>query len=141
MIQRIQTIWLLLAAGCGFLMSEAPLYKASLPNNIVQTVIATDNLFLFALLIGAAILSLACIFLYKKRPLQFKLTVVAMLLALLLVVLEIWKVSNYRSSVTVLKGTYQWGGLLPIAMMVFLLMAARAIYKDEQLVKSLNRLR
>lgn len=141
MIQRMQTIWLLLAAACGFIMSKAPLFEASLANNIVQTVIATDNLFLYAIIIGTAILALGCIFLFKKRPLQFKLTIVAMLLAILIVILEIWKVSSFQAGKTVIKASYQWGALLPIAMMVFLLMAARGIYKDEKLVKSLDRLR
>ncbi len=141
MIQRIQTVWLLLAAIGGFTMSQAPIFEARLPNNVTQTVIASDGLFLFALVVAAALLSLACIFLFKKRSLQFKLTILTMLLAAIIVVLEVRKVSGFQSTHTILKGSYRWGALLPIAMLVFLLMAARGIYKDEKLVKSLDRLR
>jgi multisubunit Na+/H+ antiporter MnhC subunit len=141
MIQRIQTVWLLMAAIGGFAMSQAPIFEARLPNNITQTVIASDNLFLFALVIGVALLSLACIFLFKKRPLQFKLTILTTLLTMIIVALEVNKVSGFQSTHTILKGSYSWGALLPIAMIVFLLLAARGIYKDEKLVKSLDRLR
>jgi Domain of unknown function (DUF4293) len=141
MIQRIQTIWLLLAAIGGFAMSRAPLFEARLPNNITQTVIASDNLFLFVSITGVALLSLGCIFLFKKRPLQFKLTILAALLTVIIVALEVNKVSGFQSTHTILKGSYRWGSLLPIAIIVFLLLAARGIYKDEKLVKSLDRLR
>lgn len=141
MIQRLQTVWLLLAAACGFTMTKAPLFEANLPNNIIQTVIATDSLFLYALIIATAILALGCIILFKKRSLQFKLTILAFFLCVLIVVLEVLKVSSFQKNQTLVKGSYQWGALLPIIMTVFLLMAARGIYKDEKLVKSLDRLR
>jgi len=58
------------------------------------------------------------------------------------IALEVWKVESYKSSTaTITKGTYQWGGLLPVAIIIFLILAARGIYKDEKLVKSLDRLR
>lgn len=141
MIQRIQSVWLLMAAIGGFAMSQAPIFEARLPDNITQTVIASDNLFLFALVIATALLSLACVFLFKKRSLQFKLTILTLVLAVIIVALEVRKVSSFESTHTILKGSYRWGGLIPIAMIVFLLMAARGIYKDEKLVKSLDRLR
>jgi peptidoglycan/LPS O-acetylase OafA/YrhL len=141
MIQRVQTVWLLLAAACGFTMTKAPLFEANLPNNIIQTIIATDSLFLYVLIIATAILALGCIFLFKKRTLQSKLTILAFLLCLLIVVLEVLKVNSFQKTQILVKGSYQWGALLPIFMMVFLIMATRGIYKDEKLVKSLDRLR
>jgi hypothetical protein len=141
MIQRIQTLWLLLAASCAFLLADAPLFEANLANNITTTVIATDNLLLFVLIIAAALLALGSIFLFKKRPLQFKLCILNLFLAVAVLAMVVWKVNDYRSTVTIAKGSYQWGGLLPVAMIVFLLLAARGMYKDEKLVKSLDRLR
>jgi hypothetical protein len=141
MIQRIQTLWLLLGAIAGFLMTEAPLFKADLANNLTQTVIATDSLWLFAIIMAAAIVAMIAIFLFKKRLMQLRLTVIASLLSIIIVVMEVWKVTQYKSVNTILKGTYQWGGLLPIAMTIFFVLAAKSIYKDEKLVKSLDRLR
>jgi len=141
MIQRIQTLWLVLAAGAGFAMSKVPIFTGTLQNASIQRIVATESLLLFAIAIGAACLAIACIFLFKNRPLQFKLTVTGCILSLVMVGLEVWQVEKFKAGTTLLKSTYQAGGLLPIAMFIFFLFAARGIYKDERLVKSLDRLR
>ena len=143
MIQRIQSLWLLLAAACGFGMSKVPVFEATLSSNMVYNLLATESLLLFAVIVGAACLSTICIFLFKNRPLQFKLVIVSIMLAIAAIALEVWKVEDYKSTnaASITKGTYYWGGLLPIIMIALLIVAARAIYKDEKLVKSLDRLR
>ncbi|MBS1563288.1 MAG: DUF4293 domain-containing protein [Bacteroidetes bacterium] len=142
MIQRIQSIWLLLAAISGFLIMKAPIFEITLANNTLRSVMATDSLLLFALVIGIASLCVISIFLFKKRPTQFRLCILSIVLAIAAVALEVKNVEDYKSGTPgLLKGTYQPGALLPILMIIFLIMAARAIYKDEKLVKSLDRLR
>lgn len=141
MIQRVQTIWLLLAAVCGFALTQVPLFTGRLPNEIIRRVLATESLLLFALIIGAACLALACIFLFKNRPLQFKLSVTGVILSIIITGLEVWYIEGFKRVNTLVKGTYYWGGLLPIAMIVFFILATRGIYKDEKVIKSLNRLR
>ena len=141
MIQRIQTIWLLLAAICGFLLTRIPLFVARLANQIIKNLFATESLLLFAVSIGTALLAVACIFLFRNRNLQFKLTVTGVILSIALIALEVWKVENFKTGTALLKGSYYWGALLPMLMMIFFWLAARGIYKDEKLVKSLNRLR
>ena len=141
MIQRVQTIWLLLAAVCGFALTQVPLFTGRLPNQIVRSVLATESLLLFALIIGAACLALACIFLFKNRPLQFKLSVTGVILSIIITGLEVWYIEGFKRVNTLVKGTYYWGGLLPIAMVIFFILATRGIYKDEKVIKSLNRLR
>lgn len=141
MIQRIQTIWLLLAAVCGFLLTRFPLFVGRLANQIVKNLLATESLLLFAVAIGTALLALACIFLFRNRSLQFKLTVTGVILSIGLIALEVWQVESFKTSTTLLKGSYYWGALLPMLMVIFFWLAARGIYKDEKLVKSLNRLR
>ncbi|HZG24972.1 MAG TPA: DUF4293 domain-containing protein [Chitinophagaceae bacterium] len=141
MIQRLQSIWLVLAAICGFALTQVPLFIGRLANNMVKKIIATESLLLFAISVGVACLAAACIFLYKNRPLQFKLSVIGVVLSILVVCLEVWYVEQFKDSNQMVRGTYYWGGLLPIAMTVFFILAARGIYKDERLVKSLDRLR
>ena len=141
MIQRLQSIWLVLAAICGFALTQVPLFVGRLVNNVVKKIIATESLLLFAISVGVACLAAACIFLYKNRPLQFKLSVLGVVLSILVVCLEVWYVEQFKTSTQMVRGTYYWGGLLPIAMTVFFILAARGIYKDERLVKSLDRLR
>lgn len=141
MIQRVQTIWLLLAAVCGFALTQIPLFTGRLANEVVKKVIATESLLLFAVSIGTACLAIACMFLFKKRPLQFKLSVVGVILSVVIIGLEVWYIGNFRKANALVRGSYYWGGLLPIAMAILFVLAARGIYKDEKTIKSLNRLR
>jgi hypothetical protein len=141
MIQRIQSVWLLLAALSGFLMTQLPLFIGKSANDVVKKVIATESLLLFALSIGIACLALACIFLYKKRSLQLRLTVIGIIASIGMIGLEVWYIENFKAANPLVRSSYYWGGLLPIAMTVFFVLAAKGIYKDEKLVKSLDRLR
>ena len=142
MIQRMQSVWLLLAAVCGFMTTEAAIFKATLANNTPGTVMASNSLLLFALLIGIACLAIIGIFFFKKRPTQFKLCIIGIILAIVAVALEVKDVEDYKSvNPALVKGTYQLGALLPLLMIIFLILAARGIYKDQKLVKSLDRLR
>lgn len=141
MIQRIQSVWLLFAAICGFILTEVPLFIGHTVDNIIKKVMATESLLLFAIGISIACLALGCIFLFKNRQLQFKLTVTAVVASLGLTFLEVWQIEQFKNANPLVKGSYYWGGLLPIAMMIFLILAARGIYKDERLIKSLDRLR
>jgi hypothetical protein len=140
MIQRIQSVWLFLAALCGFAFTQVPYFFVDLANNVTRKVLAIENLMLFALSIGLACLAVACIFLFRNRKLQFKLTVTGVLLSIGLIALAVMTYGNYKAPDALAKGWY-WGGLLPIAMTIFFMLAARGIYKDEKLIKSLDRLR
>jgi hypothetical protein len=141
MIQRIQSVWFLLAAICGFAMSQVPLFIATFANNVTKNLIATESLLLFALSIGVACLAVFCIFLFRNRSLQFKLGVVGVIISLALIGLEVWQIEQFKAANAIVKGTYYWGGLLPIAMTVFFFLGTRGVYKDERLVKSVDRLR
>ncbi|MEO5997162.1 MAG: DUF4293 domain-containing protein [Chitinophagaceae bacterium] len=141
MIQRIQSVWLLIAAVCGIALTQVPIFIGTLSNNMVKNVLATESLLLFAVSICLAGLALFCIFLFKKRTLQFKLSVLGIILSILLIGLEVLLVENFKSANALVKGSYYWGGLFPIAMVIFFILATRGIYKDERLVKSLDRLR
>ncbi|KYP15841.1 DUF4293 domain-containing protein [Flavihumibacter sp. CACIAM 22H1] len=141
MIQRIQTIWLALAAICGFAMARIPLFAATLQDGTVRHYLATESLLSFALAIGIAVLSAVAIFLYKNRPTQFKLAVSGALLSAVVIGLQVYSVEGFKTTQNMVQGTYSWGGLLPIAMLIFLFLAARGIRRDEKLIKSLDRLR
>lgn len=141
MIQRIQTIWLAIAAACGFAMSRIPLFNAMLADKSERIYYATESLVVFALCMAVAVMAAIAIFLFRKRTTQFKLAVLGVALSLAVIGLEVYFIEMFKKSIPMVKGTYNVGGLLPIAMLVCLWMAARAIRKDEKLVKSLDRLR
>lgn len=141
MIQRIQTLWFLLVAVCGFAMTKMPLFSATLPNNTTRDMIATENLLLFAVVIILSVMALFSIFLFKNRPLQLKLAIVGIIASIGMIALEVYEIGQFKTTNAIVSGTYQLGGLLPIFMLIFFFLAARGVRKDQQLVKSLDRLR
>lgn len=141
MIQRVQTIWLAAAAICGFAMANTPLFTATLTDQTKRSILAAESLLAFALAVGIAILSTVAIFLYKNRKTQYKMAIIGALLSAVVIGLQVWYIEDFKKENAIVQGTYQWGGLLPIAMMIFLFLASAGIRKDEKLIKSLDRLR
>ncbi len=141
MIQRVQTIWLLLAAIAGFIITQVPLYEGSLAGQAVKKYFATESLLLFAVAIIAALSALIAVFLFKNRSAQIKLTIFGILASVAFIALEVWQAANFSKSYGILKLSYLWGALLPVAMILFFILAAINIRKDTKLVKSLDRLR
>lgn len=141
MIQRVQTIWLLLAAIAGFAVTQVPLYEGTLAGQAVRKYFATESFLLFAVAIIAALCALVAVFLFKNRSAQIKLTIFGILVSVAFIALEIWQAENFQKTAGVLRLSYLWGSLLPIAMIFFFILAAINIRKDTKLVKSLERLR
>jgi hypothetical protein len=142
MIQRIQTIWLIIVAITAFATSRLTLYVGTLPNGTKLPFQLAGNLLLAIIIIALGILALICLFLYKNRKLQFKLSVMGVILSIGFLFLEYYVVENiFKPKNSILTGEYQLGALLPVVMIVFYFLAARGIYKDEKLVKSMDRLR
>jgi peptidoglycan/LPS O-acetylase OafA/YrhL len=136
MIQRIQSIWLLLASACAFLSLTFPFYDGTYAaNNEYHQLTGMDDakLMIATCLIGA--LALLTIFLFKSRKLQLRLCLMGILLDILLVILYFIETKDFN------KGTYNLWALLPAAIAFLFFLAARSISKDEKLVKDSDRLR
>lgn len=138
MIQRIQSVWLLIAALLAFLTIKFPFYAGSLlndPTNTYHPISGTDNLLLLILASALGTCLLINIFLYKTRKIQFRITLGAMLLECLIIYLYIRETTQYA------QGQFNiWAGLHAF-ILLFLFLAARGIYRDMQLIKESNRLR
>lgn len=135
MIQRIQTIYLLLVALlAGIAINYFPLWT----NSGTTLFIKDEVLFLvpFALV---TVLAVVTIFLYKNRQHQFVTARLLILINLILLGLLIYRLLNLPGEP---QGTEKGIGLLvPIVAIVLLFLANKAIRKDEELVKSVDRLR
>ncbi len=139
MIQRLQTMWLFLASVFAFMTFKFPFYSGN--------IVGTDNQlelkkfiasFDILTLIIAGLLGFGCfiiIFLYKKRKLQFRLTITALILSILNLIIYFSRLGKF------LKGELSFSAIFTLAIPIFLFLAARGIWKDEKLVKSLDRLR
>jgi len=108
MIQRIQSVWLLLAAVCTGLSFKLPFYIGDLPTEKTHQLTAVDNLFIVALTAIVMLLSFTIIFLFKKRVLQLRLSILGILLEALLIVLYYLKVKEFIPG----SGTYAATALL-----------------------------
>lgn len=136
MLQRIQTIYLFLAT----LASAGLIFVLELwENGAGESVFAEDVLLVFGLFLVSALISFVTIFLFKNRKLQFVLGRLNIILNLILLGLFVYWSLNISGEINISeKGI---GMLIPIISIVFLVLANKAIKKDEDLVKSVDRLR
>lgn len=137
MIQRLQTLWLLLASAFAFLTFKFPFYNYTslLPANSTSAV----SVMPIALIITTAILGALClflVFLFKNRKLQLQLAFVALLLSGLNVYLNFY-FGNKNPTVSGISLFSVFTFLIPI----FIIIAMRNIYRDIRLIKSLDRIR
>lgn len=136
MIQRIQSVWLLIASVVTFLTLKVSFYSGTyLPDNLYHQLNGTQNLPLMIATIGLGVLTLITIFLFKNRVTQLWLCIVAVLLDVVLLFLYYRETSNFT------RGDYAFTAVVHIIIIVALVLAARGINKDEKLIKDSNRLR
>ena len=143
MIQRIQSIWLLLVAACAFATLGINTYAGnSIVDNTGSFVIRVyDNLNgmssipLSIITIAVGILALVSIFIYSNRKLQIRLCVASFFIEFSLFTLY------YFSSKTFKEGSFLIGSVLHILILVFLILAILGIRKDAKIVEESSRLR
>lgn len=141
MIQRIQTIWLLLAGVAGLLTYKLPLWKGTLQDGSVKEFLGPESLLLFALIVSTSVLAFVTIFLFRNRSQQKNLALVGILLSIAIIALEVYFVEDFKKGLNLARNSWHFGALMPLLMMVFFILARAGISKDEKLVKSLDRLR
>ena len=136
MLQRIQTIYLFIAAlVSGVLIFFVALWRTETGD----AVYVEEVLLALALFLGSALISFITIFLYNNRKLQFVLGRVNILLNFILLGVFVYWTLNVPGEMQISeKGI---GMFLPVLSIVFLVLANKAIKKDEDLVKSVDRLR
>jgi hypothetical protein len=147
MIQRIQSLYLLLAAILGAVISfyNPHLWRAKLVNNNYRYFDGQSNYLYFIMLMIIIVLSLVAIFLYKKRKVQLRLTIIDLLFCLGLIAVQYLEIAAFeqqlKDAAMLASSTYLPAAFLPILLVILLFLAARGIFRDEKLVKSLDRLR
>jgi hypothetical protein len=139
MLQRIQSVWLLLAAAACFLTLKLPFYSGNviMPDLSKQydSLTGMDNIILMVLTFLLGITTVIIIFLFKDRKLQIRLTIMAIILSIVNIVLFFNQTQRF------VEGSFELTAPIVFAVPVFLFLATRGMYKDEKLIKSLDRLR
>lgn len=132
---------MLVVAIAAFATYTLTLYIGRQADGTIKEFLLADNFLLVILIISLGILAIICLFLFKNRKLQFKLSVLGVIFSLGFLALEYVKVEDFKQDNLIQTGSYQIGALLPIVMVIFFFLAARGVYRDEKLVKSMDRLR
>lgn len=136
MIQRIQSLWLLLAAACAFASFKFPFYSGTNAKGFTPyELIATESFLLLVTSIIVGGLAFFNIFLFKKRTLQLRLCVLGIFLEALLIFLYFREVRSFS------QGTYSLTAILQTVIIIAFFLAARGINKDEKIIKDSDRLR
>ncbi|HEX6846192.1 MAG TPA: DUF4293 family protein [Chitinophagaceae bacterium] len=139
MIQRIQTVWLFLAALFAALTFKFPFYSGNVINkeNVQQfeKLVASSNFLVLIFTAGLVAGTVIMIFLYKNRKQQMWLVGAAAGLSIINIVLYFTELKKFVS------GNMSLTAVFALAIPVFLFLAINGIWKDEKLVKSLDRLR
>ncbi|CAN5541094.1 hypothetical protein BH11BAC2_BH11BAC2_06860 [soil metagenome] len=161
MIQRIQSVYLAVIAVAALLLFFLPVFSlipgeaasdtASYSFSILSVKMTTlqglsrDFMVLYPLIIVNSLvlmLSIAAIFMFKSRPNQIKICQALSLIVLVLIVLMAFDTAQLRT--TLGPGNqlhFSVVAILPLIQLVLCRLAGRAIKKDEQLVRSADRLR
>ncbi len=153
MIQRIQSLWLFLAAMISglLLLPSMVLYKWALPAAPSLTVpvpqlhtLSAANY--YPLLVIAAfmtVLPLIAIFFFMNRQRQRQLASLSIIASAAFAVMLFIKIANINSSNPGISAQEYGvlGALLPVVSIVFLILAVRGIRSDEKLIRSVDRLR
>ena len=146
MIQRIQSVFFLLAGGLYLGLFGVPFAETGKP--VAQSAFlqdsaygVTDHVAMMAAFAVAGALPIAAIFLYKNRSVQMRLavfsTIAAIVGSILTVVLFMQEGLN-KSKEVINDGL---GLYMATAALVFTLLAYWFVNKDEKLVRSADRLR
>lgn len=138
MIQRQQSLWLLLSTISAFLSYKLPFFsgtKLDEKNMIEKAILDGGSSFFLLIVTGASlVLSLVTIFMYKDRKLQFRLSLGGTALAALLIIIYFMEMRGLSGSITL-------SSVFVFAILAGYIMAARGIRKDQNLVKTLDKLR
>ncbi len=146
MIQRIQTIYLVLAAACAFGLFGLP-FATSTQSSDATSLFAdgiyniNDHTALIALFCAAGALVLISIFLFNNRKQQLlmgRFAIIADVIGIILVLVFLYQDGAKTGEADVQE---QLGVGLPILFIIFALLAQRGISSDEKLVRSADRLR
>jgi len=155
MIQRIQSFYLLMTTilpllflkgsflkfinktGSEILFKFNGIFRTNPDNGLM---LIRQDMPLSLIIILITVLSLIAIFLYKERKIQLRITLATIILTVILIGLVIY----YSYSVTdgfqaVLVPGFTM--FIPLLILVFGILAYRGIKKDENLVRSYDRLR
>lgn len=152
MIQRIQTLYLFVVALLMSLTLFMPIASFTVAGQTYELTAFTlrcgdaseTTVWMGIMLLLAAALPLVNIFLFKRRVLQIRLCAVEIILllgSLVMIGLYYWLTSRIFEGLVIEHRQFGWAAPMPLVSLILAYLASRAIFKDEMLVRSLDRIR
>lgn len=154
MLQRIQSLYLGIVVLLYVLLFVFPLSSVTITDNIytikstgvslkIGETITNVKSFYLLIIINAAIVAATvfCISQFKNRRLQIKLCSAIMFLTAGFLVAEYFVVDAFLVEKALVKPDYKIASMFPAVSLILTSLAQRAIKKDEELVRSADRLR
>jgi hypothetical protein len=151
MIQRIQSLYLFLAAVALGLIFIFPLANLSNSQDLIIFNVTGFSKFsilekiptwpLMVINLLSLLITIIVIGLFKKRPLQIRLIRIALMLNLGFIALTYFVYSDHLANQIKMQINYDIGSVFPLVALIFHVLAMYAINKDERLIKSIDRIR
>ncbi|MFN2456862.1 MAG: DUF4293 domain-containing protein [Chitinophagaceae bacterium] len=138
MLQRLQSVWLFLATIFNAVTFRFPFYSGDWMKDSTPYVIdlnALTTTWLTILTVLTAALAFITIFLFDNRKLQLKLCYLGIFITAVLITMYFLEIGNFYT------GTVAIWAVFYFAILCCFILAARGVWKDEKLVKSMDRLR
>lgn len=138
MIQRVQTIYLFLVSLACIVFIFIPFGYTKTPTGNVEIFTVKQFVPDLVLTIVVAVFAFVSIFLFKNRITQMKVVLVNILLSISLIGLMIFGITKH---IGIENYNFRFGVIFPIFIFLFNMLAYGSIKQDENLVKSMDRLR
>ena len=142
MIQRIQTVYILLATLCSFLMFFFPVWQTNVSTSGMDEIGAGSHLLLLPVAAIGVLVFAIDIFLFKNRKWQIRLCKAGMVLTILFMIMALIFIQQEHNLMnTETLKSFQAGAVLPVVSVFSSMLAIKNIKKDEAIVRDMDRLR
>ncbi len=144
MLQRIQTLYLLIITALMTTLCFVPM-ATYISNGVEGALVAFDFWWVGVLFALCALLTFVIIWLFKNRLLQIRLLVVDIVLLVGAQIFSVWYSIGITREVAAAGGanvaSIATPTFFPVVCIILAWLAIRGIWKDERLVRSLDRIR
>ncbi len=145
MIQRKQSLWLLIAALLGACLFFFDIYRADVNTGGVvesKALNVSGNYPLMLIAIVMTALPFITIFMFRDRKRQVRMSAMSLVAVMSFISLMLMQVNRFaKEGQVIVKESYWVGAVLPAAALLFIVLAIIGIRRDESLVRSADRLR
>jgi hypothetical protein len=118
------------------------LTQVGLLNFIENKWVLADKHFLSLIYVSINLLAtIVTLFLYKYRKVQIILSRILIVINVLLILLFLLEITFWLKDLEIQNTKYSWPLLIPVFSVILLYLSIKSLKRDEELVKSIDRLR